>query len=121
MNRHGSFAADRGSVLPIVIAGLAGLCGLTLLLSYSLQGAALRLRLGAVAHRLAVLEAGAALAGRATCTFVPSMAGLQVVGCRDDGREILIEVAAEAGWPYPAPIRAAGRVGYGAEWDELAP
>lgn len=109
--------SDAGSVLPLVITVLAALLALTLLLSYALQAAVMRLRLGESAQRLAVLEAGAALAGRSTCNFVPPLPGIQLRGCRDDGREIRIEVSQEMGWPYPLPIRAVGRVGYGPNWN----
>ena len=118
---HRPGCGDRGSALPTVLAALVGLLAVTLLLSYALQGAVLRLRLGAVAHRLAVLEAGAALAGRQTCTFVRPVDWVQVRDCWDDGKEIRVELAAEVGWPYPAAVRAVGRVAYGAEWGRLPP
>lgn len=113
--------SDAGSVLPLVISVLAALLALTMLLSYALQGAVLRLRLGQAAHRLAVLEAGAALAGRATCAFVQPLDGIRLLDCSDDGRQIRVEVSQEVGWPYPLPIRAVGRVGYGPDWNEADP
>lgn len=121
MKCRGPARSEVGSVLPLVVAVLAALLALTMLLSYALQGAVLRLRLGQTAQRLAVLEAGAALAGRSTCNFVPPLTGIRLRGCQDDGREIRIELSQEAGWPYPLPIRAVGRVGYGPDWNEVAP
>lgn len=118
MNRCRS---DRGSVLPLVLAVLAGLLCISWALSLAMQAVALRIKLGVAANQSAVLAAGTALRGELACTGVQWPSWAKLVSCEELPEEVWITLTSDIGPPLPFAVTATARVGYGVNLAELSP